>query len=155
MFNSHIQRGKSMTNSTVDLYLESDLGILVMENTSITKTNVQEIVQTEVSKQIVKVKLPLILSSDGARTIDVVLTPDMTVSNALQQMSESIKESDAELDRKLFDQRGNLNANMNVYVNGKNIKHEGKGGTVALGSGMATVLKADDQIDLLPAVAGG
>ena len=53
-----------MTNKSVDLYLESDSRISVMENTSITKTNVQEIVQTEVSKQIVKVKLPLILSSE-------------------------------------------------------------------------------------------
>jgi len=144
-----------MTNNTVDLYVRNESGILVMENTSITKTNVQETVQQEevVSKQVVKIKLPLILSLNGAKTTEVVLTNDMTVSTALQQWSESM--GDDSLNRKLFDKDGDLNANINVYVNGVNIKHEGKAGTVALGGGMATVLKADDQLDLLPAVAGG
>ena len=157
--NSHNTHHESLQIFQVDLYAESKKGIRVMENIeSITKTNVQETVQQvqEVSKQIVKIKLPMQLTmGGGAKTIEVVIDPNetTTVATALQQMLTSMEGTP--LSRKLFDGQGTLTANMNVYVNGKNIQHSGSQGTVKLGNGMATVLKANDQLDILPAVAGG
>ena len=87
------------------------------------------------------VRIPTVLrtATDGATT---VLVAGATIGEVLRELTSSYTQSKGQL----LNEDGSLHRFLNVYVNDDDVRY--------LGGGDAAVA-ADDEITLLPAVAGG
>jgi len=79
----------------------------------------------------------------GRKTVDVSLPEGATVRDLL----DAIVSRFPPLAEKLLDEAGRLSGNVNVFIDGR--------GAPYLENGLDTVLRADQKVDIFPAVAGG
>ncbi|MDP2744890.1 MAG: MoaD family protein [Dehalococcoidia bacterium] len=89
----------------------------------------------------VEVRLPMILQkvAGGAKTVKVE-------GKSIREVFDNLEKNHPGFASRLFDNEGNLNHFIMVYVNNEDIR---------LQRGMQTELKDGDVITLLPAMAGG
>ncbi|MBO8170555.1 MAG: MoaD/ThiS family protein [Bacillaceae bacterium] len=78
----------------------------------------------------------------NAKELDIPLGDSPTVRAVLDRLIQQFPPMQEEL----FDEQGNLQPFVHVFVNGKNIIH---------GDGLETELKESDQVALFPPVGGG
>jgi molybdopterin synthase sulfur carrier subunit len=86
-----------------------------------------------------KVRLPSSIYRDAEIEIDA---DEITVEELVKILSEKIGRDL----RKLIIRNGDLSPFVNVFINGKNVRHE---------KGLKTIVKKGDEVSLVPAVAGG
>jgi LAO/AO transport system kinase len=79
----------------------------------------------------------------GTKTVDVSLPEGATVRDLL----DAIVQRFPPLAKNLLDKAGRLSSNVNVFIDGR--------GAPYLENGLDTVLRADQKVDIFPAVAGG
>jgi len=79
----------------------------------------------------------------GRKTVDVSLPEGATVRDLL----DTIVRRFPPLAEKLLDEAGRLSSHVNVFIDGR--------GAPYLENGLDTVLRADQKVDIFPAVAGG
>ena len=79
----------------------------------------------------------------GRKTVDVSLPEGTTVRDLL----DTIVRRFPPLAEKLLDEAGRLSSHVNVFIDGR--------GAPYLENGLDTVLRADQKVDIFPAVAGG
>ena len=79
----------------------------------------------------------------GKKTVDFSLPEGATVRDLL----DAIVRRFPPLAEKLLNEAGQLSRNVNVFIDGR--------GTPYLENGLDTVLRADQKVDIFPAVAGG
>jgi sulfur-carrier protein len=82
---------------------------------------------------------PLRRLSDGQSTVDVEATDLSAAIAALDARYPGFKD-------RLLDEKGELRQFVNVYVNDEDVR---------LGSGLEAKVSANDEISIVPAVAGG
>jgi Molybdopterin converting factor, small subunit len=82
---------------------------------------------------------PLRRLSDGQTTVDVKATDLSTAIAALDARYPGFKD-------RLLDEKGELRQFVNVYLNDEDVR---------LGSGLKAKVSANDEISIVPAVAGG
>ncbi len=89
----------------------------------------------------VEVRLPMLLQkvAGGAKTVQ-------EEGKTIREVFENLEKHYPGFGSRLFDQEGNLNHFIMVYVNNEDIR---------LKQGLQTELKDGDSITLLPAMAGG
>jgi molybdopterin converting factor small subunit len=92
---------------------------------------------------VIVLRLPAVLAelAGGARQLEVEGRP-ATVGELL----ETISRTHPVLARRLRDDTGAQRRYVNIYVDGADIRH---------GSGLATQLAADAEVQVLPSIAGG
>jgi len=78
----------------------------------------------------------------GEREIDVTLPDGATVRDLLRQLGE-LRPNIA---RVLLDENGNITPSINVFVNGRDVRHL---------SGLDTPVTPDDEVTIIPPAAGG
>lgn len=81
-------------------------------------------------------------SADG-KTLQLDLTPPVTVYQVLQRATELKPKLDAEL----WDEKRQLHDHIKVFVNGRELAY--------LPQGIQTILKETDELDVFPPVGGG
>ena len=79
----------------------------------------------------------------GEKTVGFSLPEGATVRDLL----DAIVQRFPPLAEKLLDEAGRLSGNVNVFIDGR--------GAPYLEDGLDTVLRADQKVDIFPAVAGG
>ncbi|MHC4548584.1 MAG: ubiquitin-like small modifier protein 1 [Planctomycetota bacterium] len=79
----------------------------------------------------------------GQKTVELALPAGATV----QQLLEAVIARFPSMRDELLDGNGRLRGHVHLFVNGRDAPF--------LDRGMETVLRADDQVDVFPAVAGG
>ncbi len=88
---------------------------------------------------IVRIPTPLRAYTQGARTVTV---EGETLGEALARLERAWPE----LRPRIFDGDGQLHAFVNVFVDGEDVR---------LAQGLATAVRDDSEIDVIPAMAGG
>jgi molybdopterin synthase sulfur carrier subunit len=78
----------------------------------------------------------------GERDIDVALPDDATVRDLLNRLVEL----QPSLAQRLLDENGGIPQFVNIFVNGRDIRHL---------SGLDTPVMPDDEVTILPPAAGG
>lgn len=74
-------------------------------------------------------------------------TPKLeTSANTIQELIEELIEKNQEVEEKLIDDEGNINQEITILLNGKEIKNK---------QGPQTKIKDEDSIMVLPLYAGG
>ena len=79
----------------------------------------------------------------GGKTVELPPEPGATA----REMIAAVIETYPEMESELFDEDGNLYPNVHFFINGRNAVH--------LDDGLETVIRAEDKIDIFPAVGGG
>lgn len=79
----------------------------------------------------------------GQKTVEFTFPDGVTVTDLV----ETVVTEYPPMREELLDEDGELYPHVHVFVNGRDAPY--------LDEGMATVVKADDKIDIFPAVAGG
>lgn len=87
----------------------------------------------------VRVPTPLRPYTDGQKEIEVQAS---TVGEALASLAETYPG----LEKHLFDDEGNLRSYVNIFVNDDDVRGL---------NGAETALDADDQVTIVPSIAGG
>jgi MoaD family protein len=93
-----------------------------------------------------KVKVSLyatIRAIAGEKTLEV----DLSEGSSVQELLDRVIEQCPPLGQKLLDPEGKLSRSVQVFVDGRSASH--------LPEGLETKLRADQAIDIFPAVAGG
>ncbi|WP_309492465.1 ubiquitin-like small modifier protein 1 [Candidatus Hecatella orcuttiae] len=90
----------------------------------------------------VKISFPSVFTAltRGEREVEV------SASSLREALSQLVERYGEKFKDRVFDQAGNLRRLLNIYVNGKNIRHL---------QGLETALKDGDEVSVLPAVSGG
>jgi molybdopterin synthase sulfur carrier subunit len=78
----------------------------------------------------------------GEQEIDVALPDGATIGDLLSRLGELRPK----LARALLDEHGNIPRSVNVFVNGRDIRHL---------KGLDTLVTPDDEVTVLPPAAGG
>jgi MoaD family protein len=79
----------------------------------------------------------------GTKTLDLDLSEGCSIGDLLDQVVQSCPP----LAEKLFDADGKLSRSVQVFVDGRSSAH--------LPDGLDTKLRADQAVDIFPAIAGG
>ena len=79
----------------------------------------------------------------GAKTLEI----DLPEGSSVQDLLDRLIERCPPLGEKILDPNGKLSRSVQVFVDGRSASH--------LPDGMETKLRADQAIDIFPAVAGG
>ncbi len=89
-----------------------------------------------------KVKFPSVMVSiTGERIVELDIN-----ECTLKELIDSLSQRYGERFREMLIQNGELNKFINVFVNGKDVRHLG---------GLSVKLKKGDEVSFVPAVAGG
>lgn len=78
----------------------------------------------------------------GNNEIDLEVDKDKTIGGILNKLVEKYPP----LKSKIFDENGDLNGYVNVFINGRNIMTK---------DGLETIIKEEDRVSLFPPLGGG
>jgi molybdopterin synthase sulfur carrier subunit len=78
----------------------------------------------------------------GVKMMDVDVHPTSTMREILLEVTNRYPV----LDKFIWKDNGELSEHAHIFINGENVRHL---------SGLDTVLKADDHVDIFPPVVGG
>ena len=87
--------------------------------------------------------IPKVITGSIDKVVELDTSSELTVQSAIQ---EALKHIPEESRKKFIDSQGNPREFLNCYLNGMNVQHK---------TGMTTVVKANDQLNVIPAIAGG
>jgi molybdopterin synthase sulfur carrier subunit len=79
----------------------------------------------------------------GAKTLEIDLPEESTIQDLLDRLTERCPP----LAEKMYDPAGKLTRSVQVFIDGRNAFH--------LPDGLETKLRADQSVDIFPAIAGG